>query len=84
VIATPNLAAGPLLPITRAPSPTQSDSSEEDVEILLDPKRPVTPPSTVLPLPPPNTPLWKARVSRSFSKIAGQNSKLRFSNMLAE
>jgi transposase InsO family protein len=57
VIAAPNPAARPPFHIdypVRAPSPTQSQSSAEDVEDLLDP-RPSTPPS-VKPLPPPNTP----------------------------
>jgi transposase InsO family protein len=57
VIAAPNLAARPPFHIdypVRAPSPTQSQSSAEDVEDLLDP-RPSTPPS-VKPIPPPNTP----------------------------
>jgi hypothetical protein len=59
VIAAPNLVAGPPLYIefpVRAPSPTLSDSSAQDVENLLDPKRPSTPPSVQIPLPPPNTP----------------------------
>jgi hypothetical protein len=57
VIAAPNLAARPPFHIdypVRAPSPTQSQSSAEDVEDLLDP-RPSTPPS-VKPIPPPNSP----------------------------
>jgi hypothetical protein len=57
VIAAPNPAARPPFHIeypVRAPSPTHSQSSAEDVEDLLDP-RPSTPPS-VKPLPPPNTP----------------------------
>jgi hypothetical protein len=57
VIAAPNLVARPPFHIdypVRAPSPTQSQSSVEDVEDLLDP-RPSTPPS-VKPVPPLNTP----------------------------
>ena len=56
VITMLNPAVGPLLPITRAPSPTQSQSSAEDVENLLDQSRPNTPPSTIVPFPPPNSP----------------------------
>jgi hypothetical protein len=59
VIAAPNPVAGPPLHIefpVRAPSPTLSDSSAEDVENLLDPRQPSTPPSVQVPLPPPNTP----------------------------
>jgi hypothetical protein len=58
VIAVPNPAARPPFHIeypVRAPSPTQSQSSAEDVENLLDPQ-PSTPPSFKVPLPPPNTP----------------------------
>jgi hypothetical protein len=57
VIAAPNPAARPPFHIdypVQAPSPTQSQSSAEDVEDLLDP-RPSTPPS-VKTIPPPNSP----------------------------
>ena len=47
VLTTPNLVVGPLLPIMSAQSPTQSQSSAEDVEKLLDQSRPNTPPSTI-------------------------------------
>ena len=54
-IAAPNPAAMP--PIIRAPSPAESNGSAEEVQSLLDqPPRPITPPSTIVPFPPPNSP----------------------------
>ena len=56
-VAAPNPAAqSPIITIPRAPSPTQSDSSEEEVQSLIDPPaRPSTPPS-VFPVAPQNSP----------------------------
>jgi hypothetical protein len=57
VVTAPNLAVQPLLPVTRAPSPTPSTDSEGSVENLIYQLRPHTPPATsvVVPFPPPNT-----------------------------
>ena len=56
VLVLPNPDAGPLLPETQAPSPVPLVThSAEEIESLLDPP-PVTPPSTILPLQPFNTP----------------------------
>jgi hypothetical protein len=58
VVTAPNPAVQPLLPVTRAPSPTPSTDSEGSVENLIYQPRPQTPPATsvVVPFPPPNTP----------------------------
>jgi hypothetical protein len=58
VVTAPNSAVQPLLPVTRAPSPTPSTDSEGSVENLIYQPRPHTPPATsvVVPFPPPNSP----------------------------
>jgi hypothetical protein len=58
VVAMPNPVAQPPISIPlQAPSPAESNGSAEEVQSLLDPpKRPSTPPSTIVPFPPPNSP----------------------------